>query len=478
MKLLQQQSAPPVGIDEFDGNPLNFTYFLATFHEAVEKKIDDPRGRLMRLIKYTNGEANELIKNCIQEDSYTGYEHAMTLLKTHYGNPHIIARAYIKELRKWESLKSGDSKAFRKFYAFLVKCKACMSSGQYLKELNFPDILQVLQSKLPFNLQDKWNRRAVKIRTYDDREANFDDFMRIVETEMIVSNDPMYSREAMSDITNTKNNNNNNKNNPQNKLSNFSVALGLENKVNEHVRDGIKQVVKLGTSNEDVVPARETKVRCVYCQQSHDIDDCSEYDKLSMKDRKAFIFRKRLCFSCLKSVSPAHTSKTCKNKRKCTKCNEQHPSCLHIDTEVDTEVENIVETDIPIVSAATGCDKDLDEEKCEVKNKTISLCIIPVQVRHGLNPDNVMTVYAMLDNCSEGTFLTDEIAESLTNPPELGPTVQKLIASDPNITEELIFQQLAHSIGTTTTSLKTLNLKSNHPSCSVIGLTGFISSWL
>ena len=71
-KLLQLQGAPMVDIDVFDGNPLEFNYFLATFKEVVEQKVDDPRGRLTRLIKYTTGEAKELIKNCIQEDPSKG----------------------------------------------------------------------------------------------------------------------------------------------------------------------------------------------------------------------------------------------------------------------------------------------------------------------------------------------------------------------------------------------------------------------
>ena len=99
-KLLQLQTAPTVDIDRFDGNPLEYNYFIATFQEAVESKIDDPRGRLTRLIKFTEGEAKELIKNCIQEEPESGYTHAMSLLKNQYGNPHFIARAYINELHR------------------------------------------------------------------------------------------------------------------------------------------------------------------------------------------------------------------------------------------------------------------------------------------------------------------------------------------------------------------------------------------
>ena len=40
-------------------------YLMALFKEVVEIKIDDPRGRLTRLIKCTTGDVKELIKHCI-----------------------------------------------------------------------------------------------------------------------------------------------------------------------------------------------------------------------------------------------------------------------------------------------------------------------------------------------------------------------------------------------------------------------------
>ena len=45
-KMMKQQSAPEININVFDGNPLNFHYFMAVFKEAVEKKIEYTRGRL------------------------------------------------------------------------------------------------------------------------------------------------------------------------------------------------------------------------------------------------------------------------------------------------------------------------------------------------------------------------------------------------------------------------------------------------
>ena len=52
-KLVREQSASQDDIEPFEGNPLDFTYFMSMFQESVEKKIDGPRRRLTRLIKYS-----------------------------------------------------------------------------------------------------------------------------------------------------------------------------------------------------------------------------------------------------------------------------------------------------------------------------------------------------------------------------------------------------------------------------------------
>ena len=44
VKLLKVQTAPSVEIDSFSGDPLEYNYFMASFKEAVEQKVEDPRG--------------------------------------------------------------------------------------------------------------------------------------------------------------------------------------------------------------------------------------------------------------------------------------------------------------------------------------------------------------------------------------------------------------------------------------------------
>ena len=68
-KVLQQQAAPHVDIEKFDGNLINYQYFMSIFKDVVEDRIEDPTGRLIRLIKHTDGESKELIKLYIQQST-------------------------------------------------------------------------------------------------------------------------------------------------------------------------------------------------------------------------------------------------------------------------------------------------------------------------------------------------------------------------------------------------------------------------
>ena len=98
-KLLKVHSAPDVDMECFDGNVLEYHNFMALFREVVQSKIEDPRGRLTRLIKYTVGDVRDFIKHCIQLPSSEGFTQAKYLLEKMYGNPHRILVSYRKEVK-------------------------------------------------------------------------------------------------------------------------------------------------------------------------------------------------------------------------------------------------------------------------------------------------------------------------------------------------------------------------------------------
>ena len=98
-KVVKHKSAPYVDFNAFGGSLLEYHYFMMLFHEIVEKRIDNPRGKLTRLIKYTKGDAKEMIKHCVQQPPAEDFRNAKALLERNYGNPYKIMTMYKKEIK-------------------------------------------------------------------------------------------------------------------------------------------------------------------------------------------------------------------------------------------------------------------------------------------------------------------------------------------------------------------------------------------
>ena len=143
-RLLKQQSAPGIEIDVFDGNPMGFHYFMEVFKEVAKKRVDDERGKLTRLVKYTKRDAKDMVKNCIQLPPEDGFK------------TRIIA-AYRRETKQWPQIKSGDAITYQKFQKFLIKCEN-IGHQQSWNVFDTPDIICMLLSKTP----RKCKRQVVK----------------------------------------------------------------------------------------------------------------------------------------------------------------------------------------------------------------------------------------------------------------------------------------------------------------------------
>jgi hypothetical protein len=107
-QLISLLTAPDADIDVFSGNPLDFRYFRTTFRESVEKKVPDSRGRLTRLLKYTTGDAKDLIKHCIYESADGCFDAAISLLEREYGNRQVVVNSFLNQLKSWPAVKLND----------------------------------------------------------------------------------------------------------------------------------------------------------------------------------------------------------------------------------------------------------------------------------------------------------------------------------------------------------------------------------
>ncbi|XP_048588424.1 uncharacterized protein LOC125572240 [Nematostella vectensis] len=250
------------------------------------------------LEQYLDGEPKELIKGCFHKGSQ-GYEEARKILKEKY----VISNAYILKATEWPSV-SYDPKSLNKFSSFLTQCRTAMSSLAYLSVLDHPHNIQSLVSKLPFSFQDRWRREASKMRERNEGIPGFAAFAQFMKIEAKVQADPVFLLEALS--------------RHQGKQEIKSGVNAKFKKVNQP-----KKKVRLTGVEE------EKEEKCACCKKaSHDLDDCREYLKKSLRDRQTFLQENKRCYAC---YGLYHRSRGCLAKHTCKKCKGNHPTGLHDD---------------------------------------------------------------------------------------------------------------------------------------------------
>ncbi len=348
VQTLKLQAAPKVEIDIFRGEPLEYTYFIENFKDVVENLVDNPRQRLVRLLKYTEGDAKDLIKHCVHEESTTCYSTAINLLEKEYGNPYTISCAYLEKLKSWPQIKPNDGVALKGLYRFLLRCSSYQKRGNI--DLNSPLTIRSIQLSLPVNMQDSWTTRVSKIRKKRMREATFSDFVEFVDEWCQSSNDPVYARGGFKD--------------KNEKMK--ACATDVEEK--DRGMEG---------KDKDI-----NRKKCPLCAMLHDLDECSTFIDKTARDKKDFLFKAKMCFCC---YSKDHLANKCNTKRICKTCGESHPTGLH----------------------------GVSFKVSVVQQGGSAMCIVPVRLRHKTWENKEIEVYAMLDECSEGTFISESLLDEL-----------------------------------------------------------------
>ena len=165
--------------------------------------LSNPRGRLARLIRNTDGEPKKMIKHCIQQPVSVCCKNARSLLEEKHGNLHYIVAAYQKEIKSRPQLRPVDGAAYRRFYNFLLKCEGA-TYGQNWNTIDTPEMMYLVLSKLPGNSREKWNRTVLNIRRRHLREPDFADLIHFVDDEATLANDPLFSKDALSGYVDLK----------------------------------------------------------------------------------------------------------------------------------------------------------------------------------------------------------------------------------------------------------------------------------
>ena len=382
----------------FSGEVMSYPAFIAAFETLIESKVDNSSERLYFLNQYTSGKAKELIKGCLQMKSGDSYKEARRLLKKHFGDPYKIASAYIAKLSSWPAVRPNDGTGLQEFSIALEQARNAMTGMQHMNDLNTANVLRQLWEKLPRYLRSKWTERVSKIRSTKQQIASFNDFSQFVSQQADLATDPVYSEEGIS--------------RPMDTVDKHHKHY----KQNEHKpKRGRRTNFATDLSRKRATGGNSLPVSCTLCSKAHHLDECAEFLKKPLEERRDFIKEKGLCFGC---YSSEHIAKFCRSRISCKTCNKKHPTSLHDynwkSEEVKTEGRNTQHKE-----SETGREDQVINACNTICNVTeagdipITMGIVPIWLYHKDNPNNRICVYALLDNASGGTFIKEDSLRKL-----------------------------------------------------------------
>ena len=202
-------------------------------------------------------------------------------------------------------------------------------------------------------------------------------------------NDPIFSREALGEL-NTK---------PKRHSRQWNT--------NNYV---IKS--EDGTNEESVRTSQGE--HCQLCNRNHDLDECKDFNDMVISERNKFLAKQKLRYGCYESISPKHRACNCPKRGTCKICLGKHPSGLHgfqYKKKDGTTKENSQHQK----SSVTSNCANINNIQCESVSTeyVLSMRVVPVKVQHNQS-DNEIRTFAILDACSQGTFITQNLMEQLS----------------------------------------------------------------
>ena len=372
--ILSMLTIPKLEIDTFSGNPLEYQSFMAIFDECVGNKVSDDQIKLTRLLQYTSGPAKAAIRNCSLTGGSLGYSNAREILKSRFGNDHIISRKIIDDLTSGKSVSKPSD--IRQLADDLAMAEAALGSLKMTSEVdNQSTILNILK-RCPKPVQSKWRTKALEIKRDTDNYPNFSKFVEFVTKTATDWCDPVYGGDAL-------------------KASNLHTKMSSVNTVTAEPNASVSPNVQPNAPVSHNDNGRLNQ-RCSACNASHRLIYCGVFRAMSPRDRFQFCKDKRLCYNCL---MPNHVATKCKSQYVCTVqgCGKRHSKFLHYDTtnSATNQSANVQSADDSVNCGSTSA-----------FGSSVYLPIVPVLV-------NGVKTYCLLDNGSTNTFITETLSNRL-----------------------------------------------------------------
>ena len=400
--LVDALQLPKAELTTFDGDPLKYWTFIRAFENTVARETISDGAKLTRLLQYCTGKAKKLLQCCTVKEPTEGYALALRLLKERYGDEHTISQAWIDKVTTRPNV--ADNQSLQDLADDLRCCRETLDTMGYLNELNNRSSLLLIVDKLPYHLRARWLREVHKIKSTKLRPPNVDDVMQFVTTAAEEVRDPVFGK--ITQKGSTKGDTRPKFNKASDRRTNFGI-----------------QTTSSATNPDDkpkIKPTSSPLEPCPSCGQTHHLNQCNAFKALRVKDRLAFVQRKKLCVNCYK---PGHLGKDCPRPSVCSVqgCGKKHNKYLHLPRPQNSSPPSGPAADDG-QSSSSGSSSTSQAQPADnptvVCNSTgvgpgkVALPIVPVKVK-GHGEHHFVKTYALLDTGSTQSFCSEDLTRHL-----------------------------------------------------------------
>ena len=449
--MVANQDLPSLTMEKFNGDPASFPGFVNEFESLIKEKIRDPTRRFPFLLQYCEGEALRVIQDFRVLPANEAFKEAWDTLRLHFGQNHLVARALVDSLLKYEHLEKNRSVALGKklleFSTKMTSVRVTLKTYGREADVNSSETLKVLVAKLPNFGINEWKKDAAQI--YEGgREPNLDDFIKLVKRlaarENHTYSEIQSSKEKREYASKDKPESGNRKRGqpvPQAKVTTYA-QVAKEGKDSKDSKESNPKVQKS--------PSQGSKSfgECLYCKKPHSFEKCFKFKNLEVKDRVEFGKKERICFNCLKT---GHLSSNCRVYPNCCVggCKLKHHSLFHYTQAKSSSPES---TELKPsgtgslsssrsgsqpsgASLANGAGASIQTAHILLNPNPICLGILPVRIKAKGGKRSVEG-YAFLDNGSTGTVFLESLVDQLGA--EATPTILNCETMNATTREECV----------------------------------------
>ena len=148
-----------IQLSTFSGNPLEWPEWSGMFTATIGTSSMSNQEKMIRLKNLFSGRAHATIANL----SFDGnmFPQAWSLLERRFGKPHVIVSAQLEKITTYPIVKMHNSESIMQYSLVVSSLVNVLAEYKYHHDLYSSSNLQLVLSKLPPNLKDKWSEYVI-----------------------------------------------------------------------------------------------------------------------------------------------------------------------------------------------------------------------------------------------------------------------------------------------------------------------------